>query len=141
MTTEHEHVLAAIEQRALAMGLPVDEMDAHIADELRVPRDHYIAYLLVWGAIESYRLVHYGPIPPDGFRSRANGHEPGDARALRRIWQHAGAIHEAAINGGDIRALVREQARDLIAELLTLSERLLAPSTSTSESEEVSDRE
>ncbi len=127
MTTEHDEVLCAIERRAVAEGVALEDMDAHIADELRVPRDHYIAYLLVWGAIESYRFIHVEPAPR---HTQPAGESPADpvanARILRRLWEHAGHIHEAAVHDGDIRAVVREEARDLIAELLGLTEHLLS---------------
>ena len=55
MNRSHEHVLADIEQRVLADGVPIDEVDPAIADILGVPADYYFAYLLVWGAIEAHR--------------------------------------------------------------------------------------
>ena len=126
MNTEHERTLAAIEQRALAQGVPPSDTDAYIADELRVPYDHYVAYLLVWGAIEAYSLAY----PERSGRLRLVDLEPDSPESqlppsLRRLFELAGTIHEAAVNGGDIRVLVREQARDLIGELLTLAERVL----------------
>ena len=49
------------------------------------------------------------------------------APQLRRLFELAGAIHEAAVNGdGDIRATVRELARDLIGELVDLADVVLA---------------
>lgn len=125
MTTQHEQLLAAVEADLLAAGVPREAVDVHIAERLRVPYDHYVAYLLVWGAIEAYRLTRPGqqpdPDPPD----RSADGNPRVAQSLRVVWEHAGAIHQAAVNGGDIRALVREQARDLIGELLELSEQLM----------------
>jgi hypothetical protein len=126
MNTEHERALAAIEQRALTEGVPPSDTDAYIADELRVPYDHYVAYLLVWGAIEGYSLAY----PERSGRLRvidleADGPEPQLLPSLRRLFELAGTVHEAAVNGGDIRVLVREQARDLIGELLTLAETVL----------------
>lgn len=126
MNTEHERTLAAIEQRALTEGVPPSDTDAYIADELRVPYDHYVAYLLVWGAIEAYSLAY----PERSGRLRLIDLEPDSPGSqlppsLRRLFELAGTIHEAAINGGDDRVLVREQARDLISELLTLTETVL----------------
>ena len=126
MNTEHERTLAAIEQRALAEGVPPSDTDAYIADELRVPYDHYVAYLLVWGAIEAYSLAY----PERSGRLRvidleADSPESQLPPTLRRLFELAGTIHEAAVNGSDSRVLVREQARDLIGELLTLAETVL----------------
>jgi hypothetical protein len=74
----------------------------------------------------------------DAASSDPDGSRPAVARNLRRLWEPAGRIHEAAINGGDIRQRVREEARDLIGELLVLSERLLEPdSAARSRVEEV----
>ena len=41
MNPDHEPTLAAIEQLAIAQGIPTGDADAYIADELRVPFDHY----------------------------------------------------------------------------------------------------
>ena len=54
MNRSHERVLADIEQRVQADGVPPDEVDAAIANVLGVPADYYFAYLLVWGAIEAH---------------------------------------------------------------------------------------
>ncbi len=126
MNTEHECTLAAIEQRALAEGVPPSDTDAYIADELRVPYDHYVAYLLVWGAIEAYSLAY----PERSGRLRvvdldADRPEAQLPPSLRRLFELAGTIHEAAVHGGDIRVVVREHARDLIGELLRLAETVL----------------
>ncbi|MBW3578867.1 MAG: hypothetical protein KY462_14230 [Actinobacteria bacterium] len=126
MNTEHERTLAAIEQRALAEGVPPSDTDAYIADELRVPYDHYVAYLLVWGAIEAYSLAY----PERSGRLRVVDLDADSPQAqlppsLRRLFELAGTIHEAAVNGGEIRVVVREQARDLIGELLRLAETVL----------------
>ena len=123
MTPRHEQTLTDLERRAMASGVPVEEIDAYIADELRVPLDHYVAYQLVWGAIESYRQVNDDQ--PQEVEADSPLADLETARRLRRLWEHAGAIHEAAINGGDLHGLVREQARHLIGELLVLSELLL----------------
>lgn len=125
--TEHERTLAAIERQALAQGVPPEETDGYIADELRVPYDHYVAYLLAWGAIEAYCLANPGR---SGVLRAVDPEEDSPEELLppnlRRLFELAGSIHEAAVNGGDIRSVVREQARDLIGELVTLAELLLS---------------
>jgi hypothetical protein len=57
MNRSHERVLADIEQQVHAAGIPLEDVDAAIADVLGVPADYYFAYLLVWGAIEAHRLA------------------------------------------------------------------------------------
>ncbi|MBY5161485.1 hypothetical protein [Salsipaludibacter albus] len=128
MNHDHEPTLAAIEQLAIAEGIPQGDADAYVADELRVPFDHYVAYQLVWGAIETYRRTYpersgrLHLVDPDGDTPGAEY-----APQLRRLFELAGAIHEAAVNGGgDIRATVRELARDLIGELVDLADVVLA---------------
>lgn len=64
MNLRPDEVLADIERRVCTDGASLDEIDSRIADELGVPADYYFAYLLVWGAVESYReardLTHAG---------------------------------------------------------------------------------
>ena len=129
MSNEHEPTLAAIEQIAIGQGIPATDADAYVADELRVPYDHYVAYQLVWGAIETYsrtypeRSGRLHLVDVDG-----DADLPGAELAprLRRLFELAGALHESAVNGnGDLRAVVRELARDLIGELVGLADVVL----------------
>ena len=54
MNRSHEQILAGIEQRVTELGVPLEEVDAGIAAMLGVPTDYYMAYLLVWAAIEAH---------------------------------------------------------------------------------------
>ncbi len=136
MNPDHDHLLATLERRLLDDGVPPDDVDAAIADELRVPRDHYVAYLLVRGALETYRHTHH-PDTPEAADRRPDTQL---VRRLRGLWEHAGAIHEAAVNDTDLPPVVRESARALIVGLFDLSDRLLATTptaTTTAASREV----
>lgn len=132
MTTEHQLALAAIEHRLLEQGVPGDEVDVHVADELRIPHDHYVAYQLVRAAIEAYGLAHphrRGTLQLATGQAVPKAPEPSH---LRRLFELAGHIHEAGVTGGDIRTVVREQARELIAELVALAEVVLGGPDTTS---------
>lgn len=132
MTIEPQLVLAAIEHQLLEQGVPRDEVDVHVADELRIPHDHYVAYQLVWGAIEAYGLAH--PQRHGTLQLVATGQDAPESAGpshLRRLFELAGHIHEAGVAGGDIRTVVREQARELIAELVALAEVVLREPTAT----------
>lgn len=121
MTSGYDEILATIERRALAEGVPPAELDDHTADVLGAPRDHFAAWQLVCGAITSYAQAN--TLPPGGGR-------PADPRAatiagqLTRLWEHLGAIHQAALSG-EQPTVVSEQARELIGELFVLTDWLL----------------
>lgn len=123
MNPVHDHLLTTLERRLLDDGVPPDEVDATIADEVRVPRDHYIAYLLVWGALESYRHTHH---PDTSTAANCGAADVEVVRWLRGLWEHAGALHEAAVNDTNVAPVVRDSARTLIVGLFDLSDRLLA---------------
>jgi hypothetical protein len=119
MTTVYDEILATIERRALTDGVPLDALDAHTADVLRIPRDHYAAWQLVCGAITSY--AHANSLTPAGPRPRAAT----VAEQLSRLWEQLGAVHQAAVSGAD-REVVQARSRELIGELFVLTEWLLA---------------
>ena len=99
MNRSHEHVLADIEQKVQADGVPLDEVDAAIADVLGVPADYYFAYLLVWGAIEAY--THLVPTKGDGRQVTAV--EPAldlAASLTDEIGRLAASIHDASERRG-----------------------------------------
>ena len=54
MNRSHEQILAGIEQRVHELGVPLEDVDTAIAAVLGVPTDYYMAYLLVWAAIEAH---------------------------------------------------------------------------------------
>ena len=125
MSCAHDDTLSAIERQGLSAGIAADEIDQHVADVLSVPPDHYAAWQVVTGAITSYAHTHRPVVDDADHQVR----RPDEAVAdqLRRLWEHLGTIHHAAISGGS-PSLVREQARELIAELFELTDRLLVGS-------------
>ena len=118
MTTVYDEILATIERRALTDGVPLDALDAHTADVLRIPRDHYAAWQLVCGAITSY--AHANSLTPAGARTRAAT----VAEQLGRLWEQLGGVHQAAVSGAD-REVVQARSRELIGELFVLTDWLL----------------
>lgn len=121
MNAVHDEILATIERRALTDGVPPAELDDHTADVLGVPRDHLAAWQLVCGAITSYAQAN--TLPPSGGRP-AGPRAATIAGQLTRLWEHLGAIHQAAV-AGDQATVVGEQARELIGELFVLTDWLL----------------
>jgi len=116
MITLSDEILSTIERRGLADGVPVEQLDTHVADVLGVPPDHYAAWRLVGGAIASYAGAHTAagqlPIPP---------HIATVAGQLSRLWEHLGRVHQATVTGAPGERVVRE----LIGELFVLTDWLL----------------
>lgn len=128
MNRSHEHVLADIEQRVQADGVPPDEVDAAIANVLGVPADYYFAYLLVWGAIEAHIESHdlTQPRRLDGATSHESALDHAQSLAAdigwlaSTIYQSTGTLngqglgvadHAARILGAVLR--LRQTLRDL----------------------------
>lgn len=128
MSRSHESVLADIEQRVLAEGVTIDEVDAAIAGVLGVPADYYFAYLLVWGAIEAHSQSH--DLTQQGWLDGATAHESALDHAqwlaaaigwlASTIYQSTGTLngqghgvadHAAKILGAVLR--LRQTLRDL----------------------------
>lgn len=119
MIALHDEILSTIERRGLADGVPVDQLDTHIADVLGVPPDHYAAWQLVRGAIASYAAAH--ATSDDG--SFATTPEITTvAGQLSRLWEQLGQVHQASVAGVPAERFVRE----LIGELFVLTDWLLA---------------
>lgn len=119
MPTITDDILAAIERRGLADGVPVEHLDTHVADVLGVPPDHYAAWQLVGGAIASYASAHHhdaegGLLSPP--------HVATVAGQLSRLWEQLGRVHQASVTG----VPGERQVRELIGELFVLTDWLLA---------------
>ena len=130
MTCAYDETLTSIEQRGLSAGIAPEEIDEHVAEVLAVPPDHYAAWQLVAGAIASHAHNHEAVAA----EAPAAGHRTVEgpvAEQLRRLWEHLGVIHHTAVSDGS-QTVVREQARELIAELFALTDRLLAHSEPSS---------
>lgn len=56
MSAHTEQILNQLEQRAVAADMPLDRIDAFIADQLGVPVTALYAYLQVWFAAERFTL-------------------------------------------------------------------------------------
>jgi hypothetical protein len=117
MTALHDEILSAIERRGLADGVPVEQLDTHVADVLGVHPDHYAAWRLVSGAIASYVTAH-----TTGTGPTAAPYLTTVAGQLSRLWEHLGRVHQAAVAGVPGDRVVRE----LIRELFALTDWLLA---------------
>lgn len=114
MTVLHDEILSTIEHRGLTDGVPVEQLDAHVADVLGVPPDHYIAWRLVEGALTSYAITNtVGATSPQ---------VPTIAGQLSRLWEHLGRVRQASVTGVPSDRLVQE----LIRELFVLTDCLLA---------------
>jgi hypothetical protein len=118
MTAVHDEILATIERRGLADGVPLAELDAHVADVLGVPPDHYAAWQLVSGALASYADVNILPVTDD----LPVGPKCARVKAqLGRIWEQLGAVNDA-VAGTDGQPPLRE----LMGEVFVLTDWLLA---------------
>ena len=124
MNAMHDEILATIERRGLADGVPLVELDDHVADVLGIPPDHFAAWQLTSGAITTFAHAH-GLVDADLLEGTARRPEAATvAGQLRRLWEHLGALHHAATSCPDPTA-VRSQARELIGELFVLTDWLL----------------
>ena len=123
MIEDYDQVLATIDCQALAGGVPPDELDDHTAEVLGVPRDHLAAWQLVCGAITTYARASTAPRDND---PSTNPRVTTLAGQLTRLWEHLGAIHEAAPTDPGNPVVVREQSRELIGELFVLTDWLLS---------------
>ena len=136
MNLRHDEVLADIERRVRTDGASLDEIDHRIADELGVPADYYFAYLLVWGAIESYReareLTHPGCLDTHG-ACLEPPLEQAQSLASTIGW-HASSIYEdtARLNGQG--GGVADHAAKILGAVLQLRQSLrdLAPTAGDS---------
>lgn len=106
----HDETVATIERRGLADGVPSAELDAHVADVLGVPPDHYAAWQLVSGALTTYADVNFPVIPPD----------VGLKEQLGRIWERLGSVTHAVSDADDQRVV-----RELIGEVFVLTDWIL----------------
>ncbi|WP_052665359.1 hypothetical protein [Nitriliruptor alkaliphilus] len=115
MTALHDEILSSIEHRGLTDGVPVEQLDTHVADVLGVPPDHYAVWRLVDAALTSYATTN-------GAGATTSPQVTTVAGQLSRLWEHVGRVHHASVTGVPSDRLVRE----LIRELFVLTDRLLA---------------
>jgi hypothetical protein len=123
MTALHDETLSSIEHRGLADGVPVQQLDTHVADVLGVPPDHYAVWRLVDAALSSYATAN-------GASAATSPQVTTVAGQLSRMWEHLGRVHQASVTGVPSDRVVRE----LIRELFVLTDWLLAHRTVGAES-------